>query len=111
MEGLSLFVTCLKKLANHSLFFFSFVFLIQLTVNVQHKFCRLLDLNFGPLESEVTALNTEPQPLYCLFEVVCFNPVTQYLGWLFCTFICCKIVLKDENNTKEAGVALFFKAW
>ena len=31
--------------------------------NVQYKFCRWLDSNWGPLVSEVTALPTEPQPL------------------------------------------------
>ena len=46
------------------LFFFIFVFSIQLTVNnVQNKFCRWLDSNREPLVSEVTTLPTEPQPL------------------------------------------------
>ena len=49
--------------ANPGLFFFIFVFLIQLTVNVQNNFCRWLDLNCRPLEWEPTALPTESQPL------------------------------------------------
>ena len=52
-----------KKWANPSLFFFIFVFSIQLTVNIQYTFCPWLDSNSGPLESEATALPTEPQPL------------------------------------------------
>ena len=46
--------------ARFFLLFSSFQISIQLTVNVQYKFCRLLDSNH---ESEVTALPTEPQPL------------------------------------------------
>ena len=46
------------------LFFFMFVFSIQLTVNnVQYKFRRWLDSNRGPLVSEATALPTESQLL------------------------------------------------
>ena len=45
-------------------FFFIFVFSIQLAVNnVQYKFCRWRDSNLGPLVSEAIALPTEPQPL------------------------------------------------
>ena len=44
-----------KKWAILGLFFFIFVFSIQLTVNIQW-----LDSNRGPLESEATALPTEP---------------------------------------------------
>ena len=44
-------------------FFFIFVFSIQLTVNVQNKFCQWLDSNRGPLELEATTLPTNPQPL------------------------------------------------
>ena len=51
------------KLANSGLFFFIFVFSIQLTVNVQYNFCQLMDSNFRPQESEATALVTEPQLL------------------------------------------------
>ena len=51
------------KWAIPGLFFFIFVFSIQLTVNVQYIFCRRLDLNHRPLESEATSLPTEPQPL------------------------------------------------
>ena len=43
-------------------FLFIFVFSIQLTVH-RLKFCPCLDLNGGPLVSEVTALPTAPQPL------------------------------------------------
>ena len=35
---------------------------MQLTVNVQYKFCQWLDPNRVTLESEATALPTEPQP-------------------------------------------------
>ena len=45
------------------LFFFIFFFSIQLTVNAHYKVCWWLDLNHGPLDSEETALPTEPQPL------------------------------------------------
>ena len=41
----------------------SFVFSLQLSVNVQHKFCRWLDPNRGLLELEATALPTQSQPL------------------------------------------------
>ena len=52
------------KWAIPSLFFFIFVFSVQLTVNnVQYKFGRWLDSNHGPLVLEATALPTEPQPL------------------------------------------------
>ena len=37
-------------LSNSGLFFVIFVFSIQLTINVQCKFCQCLDLNRGPLE-------------------------------------------------------------
>ena len=53
-----------KKWAIAGLFFFIFVFPIQLTVNnVQYNFFLLLDSSLGPLELEATALPTEPQPL------------------------------------------------
>ena len=56
--------TFFKKWAIPCLFFFIFVFYIQLRVNnVQYKFCRWLDLNHGPLVLEATALPIEPQPL------------------------------------------------
>ena len=42
-------------------FFFIFIFPIQLTVNVLYKFCQWLDSNCGPMESEATALPTEPR--------------------------------------------------
>ena len=52
---------CTKNIFCHpGLFFF---FSKQLTVNFQYKFCRSRDSNSGPLESEATALPTEPQPL------------------------------------------------
>ena len=52
------------KWAIPGLFFFVFVFSVQLTVNnVQFKFCRWLDWKSGPLKLEETALPTEPQPL------------------------------------------------
>ena len=63
-----------KKISPASFSLFSF--LTQLTVNAQYiNFCRLLDLNHGPLALEATALNhgplaleatalpTEPQPM------------------------------------------------
>ena len=43
-------------------FFFIFVFSKQLIVNVQYKFSQWLNSNQGPLESEATALPTDPQP-------------------------------------------------
>ena len=51
-----------KKISPAS---FSLVsFLTQLAVNAQYiNFCRLLDLNHGPLALEATALPTEPQQL------------------------------------------------
>ena len=45
------------------LFFFIFVFSIQLTANDQYNFSQWLDSNHGPLELEVTVQPTEPQPL------------------------------------------------
>ena len=49
---------------SRPLFFFIFVFSIQLTVKiVQYQFCRWLDSNRGPLMLQATALPTEPQPL------------------------------------------------
>ena len=45
-------------------------FSIQLTVNVQYEFLPMTGSNCTPLESEATALPTEPQPLpnvYCIF--------------------------------------------
>ena len=38
-------------------------FFLLLSLKVQFKFCQWLDSNRGPLESEGTALSTEPQPL------------------------------------------------
>ena len=59
-----------KKWAIPGLFFFIFVFSIQMKVNNdQYKFRRWLDSNRGPLVLEATALPTEPQPL----------PLTQIL--------------------------------
>ena len=59
-----------KKWAITGLFFSLFSSFQQLIVNMFIiKSCRWLDLNYGPLVSEVTALPTEPQPLptYILF--------------------------------------------
>ena len=53
----------LKVFKNGQLLASFFVFSIQLTLNVQLKFCRRLDMNRGPLESEATALPTEPLPI------------------------------------------------
>ena len=39
-----------KKWAIPGLFFFNFVFSIQLTVNVQNKFLPMTDTNLGPLD-------------------------------------------------------------
>ena len=51
-------------LLKNGLFFFVFVFSIQLTVKMFNiNFCWWRDSNRGPLESEATALPTEPQPL------------------------------------------------
>ena len=47
-------------MAIPGLYFFIFVFSIQLTIN---KWSMQLDSNHGPLISEATALPTEPQPL------------------------------------------------
>ena len=52
-----------SKWAILASFFFIFVFSIQLTINVQYKFCQWLDSNSRPLELESTALPTEAQPL------------------------------------------------
>ena len=52
-----------KKWAISGLFFFIFVFSIQLIVNTWIKVCWWLDSNRGTLVSEETALPTEPQPL------------------------------------------------
>ena len=53
-----------KKWAITGLFFSLFSSFQQLIVNMFIiKSCRWLDLNYGPLVSEVTALPTEPQPL------------------------------------------------
>ena len=49
--------------AFSSLFFFIFVFLIQLTEYSKYKVCLWMDSNRGPLVSEATALPSEPQPL------------------------------------------------
>ena len=46
------------------------------------NFCQWLDLNSGPLESDVTALPTEPQPLpwlqnFCVIEWNCNPPIIK----------------------------------
>ena len=46
-----------------SSFFFIFIFSIQLTARFNINVCQCLDSNCGPLESEATTLQTEPQPL------------------------------------------------
>ena len=61
------------KWAIPGLFFLFSYFSIQLTVNAQHKFCRWLDLNCGPLESEATTLPTEPQTTTALNCMSSFN--------------------------------------
>ena len=43
--------------------YFIFEFSIQMAANVQHKIRRWLDSNHAPLDSEATAIPTEPQPL------------------------------------------------
>ena len=58
------------KWAIPSLFLFIFVFSIQFTGNRWYKVCRRLDLNWGPLVLEATALPTEPQPLPLLRTVI-----------------------------------------
>ena len=51
-------------------FFFIFVFSIQLTVKMFNlNFCRSRDSNRGPLDSEATALPTEPRPLPSIFSL------------------------------------------
>ena len=50
-------------MAIPSLFFFIFVFSKQLTVNVQYKFLPMTGFEPRTLESEATALPTDPQPL------------------------------------------------
>ena len=52
-----------KKLGHSRPHFLIVVFSIQLTVNVQKKFCWWLIWNRGPLELEATILPTEPQSL------------------------------------------------
>ena len=55
---------CKIKKIIHGLFFFNFVFSIQLTVKMTCiKVCRWLDSNHGPLVSEATVPPTEPQSL------------------------------------------------
>ena len=49
-----------KKWAIPGLFFCIFVFSMQLTVNVQYKILPMTGFDHGPLESEATALPTEP---------------------------------------------------
>ena len=56
-------MSILKMGHSRPRFFFIFVFSIQLTVNVQYKFCRGQVLNRTPLELQGTAVPTEPQPL------------------------------------------------
>ena len=51
---------------NTGLFFFIFVFSIQL---LENKICRCLDSNYRSLVLEVTTLPTEPQPLPYPFVV------------------------------------------
>ena len=59
------------------LFFFIFVFSIQLTVHIcQFKFCQWLDSNPGPLESDMTALPTEPHPLPSFLRLSCLSSFT-----------------------------------
>ena len=63
------------KWALPGLFFFIFVFSIQLTVKMFNlNFCRR-DSNRGPLESEATTLPTEPQPLpkFIVNQSLCSN--------------------------------------
>ena len=86
------------KWAIFGLFFFIFVFSIQLTVNnVQYNFRQWLILNLGPLESEATNLTTEPQPLpaygivwtvgvslLCkrlFYQPLCHNQPMSFLVW------------------------------
>ena len=61
-------IVFLKKWAIHGLFFFIFVFPIQLII------LKWLDSNHRSLVSEATALPTEPQPLpmTCLFQTVVY---------------------------------------
>ena len=61
-------------------FFFVFVFSTA-SQYINHKNCRWLDLNQGPLEIDATALPTEPQPLLQYgfkFQKVFHLP---YIGW------------------------------
>ena len=66
----------LKKWAIPGLFFFIFIFSIQLIVNAWIKFRRWLDSNHGPLVSEATALPTEPQPLPNIFVFTFVTAIT-----------------------------------
>ena len=78
-----------KKWAIPGLFFFIFVFSIQLTVNVQYIFCWWLDLNSRPLVMEATALPTEPPPL----------PQVTFLYWD-------KTILFTEKLTQHMQIPL-----
>ena len=70
-----------KKISPASFSLFSF--LTQLTVNAQYiNFCRLLDLNHGPLELEATALPTEPQPLAYCGDILPIKLNETEMNWL-----------------------------
>ena len=53
--------------------FSSFQYIWQKIFNI--NFCRWLDTNRVPLESEATALPTEPQPLFVLFATCYWFPI------------------------------------
>ena len=84
------------KCTISGLFFFIFVFSIQLTVNnVQYKVRRRLDSNCGPLVLEATALPTEPQPLP-LSEALLYKislTLPNILKWL--------IIEIDDSMTEQ----------
>ena len=83
------------KWAIPSLFLFIFVFSIQFTANRWYNVCQRLDLNWGPLVLEATALPYEPQPLPCFNNLRLSRQLTlkiwleklvyseiMYSGWL-----------------------------
>ena len=74
-----------------------------MTVNVQYKFCRWLDSNHSPLESEATVLPTVPQPLPIQITVW-YSSVSYNLHLRVFS-------LSGLEGCSEAAAAISIKIW